>query len=169
MVSPALQGRDPDLVRLEVDVAGADPERLGHPAPGHREGAREGLDAGLGVRAHRGEEALALGGGQVLPPARVDEEAANFGELAAVERAELAAIHAAKMAKQATGYSRPWKDRRAAELRAVAAAAVRSAREAEAAAMADCLAWRRVAAEALRRRRIQAAAARGQRRALRRT
>ena len=73
VVLAALQGRDPDLPRLEVDVARADPERLGDPAPGHREGPREGLDRGLRMRARRGEEALALGGGQVLPPARVDQ------------------------------------------------------------------------------------------------
>ena len=70
VLRPALQGRDPELVRLEVDVARADPERLGHPAPRHREGPGEGLHHGLGVRARRGEEALALGGGEVLPAPR---------------------------------------------------------------------------------------------------
>ena len=69
----ALQGRGPNLVRLEVDVARADPERLGHAAPAHREGSRQGLDGGIRVRAGRGEEALALGRDQVLPAARVDE------------------------------------------------------------------------------------------------
>ena len=39
----ALQRRDPDLVRLEVDVARADGEGFGDPAPGHREGPGEGL------------------------------------------------------------------------------------------------------------------------------
>ena len=69
----ALERRNPELVRLEVDVARADPERLGHPAPRHREGPGEGLHHGLGVRARRGEEALALGGGEVLAAPRVDE------------------------------------------------------------------------------------------------
>ena len=73
VVPPALEGRNPELVRLEVDVRGADPERLGNPAPGHRECVGEGLDGRLRVRAHRGEEALALGGGEILPAARVDE------------------------------------------------------------------------------------------------
>ena len=73
VVRPALERRDPELPRLEVHVARADPERLGHPAPGHRERAREGLDTGLGVRAGRGEEALALRPGEIFPPARVDQ------------------------------------------------------------------------------------------------
>ena len=73
VIGPAPERRDPDLVRLEVDVRGADPERLGHPAPGHRERAGEGLDRRFRVRAGRGEEALALARGQVLPAARVDE------------------------------------------------------------------------------------------------
>ena len=53
VASAALQGRDPDLARLEVD---------GDAGPGHREGVGEGLDGRLGVRADRGEEALALAG-----------------------------------------------------------------------------------------------------------
>ena len=72
MGSPALQRRDPELPRLEVDVARADAKRLGDAAAGHREGPREGLDRGLRVRAHRSEEAFALLGGQVLPVAGVD-------------------------------------------------------------------------------------------------
>ena len=73
LVGPALQGRNPDLARLEVHVARADPERLGHPAPGHRERSGKRLDRGLGARARRGEEALALLGGEVLPAPGVDQ------------------------------------------------------------------------------------------------
>ena len=69
----ALQGRDPDLVRLEVDVARAKAKRFGHAAPGHREGPGEGLHGGLRMRARHGEEALALKSRQVLSPARVDQ------------------------------------------------------------------------------------------------
>ena len=69
----ALQGRHPDLARLEVDVARAQAKRFADVASGHREGPDEGLDGGLGVRARRGEEALALRLRQVLSPARVDE------------------------------------------------------------------------------------------------
>ena len=73
VVRAALERRNPDLVRLEVNVRGADPERLGYPAPGHREGPGEGLDGRFRVRASRGEEAPALGGGEKLPAARVDQ------------------------------------------------------------------------------------------------
>ena len=73
VLGAALQRRDPELVRVEVDVARADGKRLGDPAPGHREGPREGLHGGLRVRAHRGEEAIAFKLRQVLPPARVDQ------------------------------------------------------------------------------------------------
>ena len=69
----AFQGRDPDLVRLEVHVARAKAKRFGHPAPGHREGPSEGLHGGLRMRARHGEEPLALWSRQVLSPARVDE------------------------------------------------------------------------------------------------
>ena len=62
-----------ELHRLEVDVARAKGERLGDPAPGHREGPGEGLHGGFRVDPDRGEEALALAGGQVLAPARVNE------------------------------------------------------------------------------------------------
>ena len=72
-VLAALQGRDPDLVRLEVHVARAKAKRFGDPAPGHREGPGEGLHGGLRMRARHGEEALALWLRQVLAPARVDE------------------------------------------------------------------------------------------------
>ena len=51
--STALQRGDPELVRLEVDVAGPDRERLAHPAPGQR----EGLDRGLRMGPGRGQEA----------------------------------------------------------------------------------------------------------------
>ena len=71
--SAALQGRDPDLVRLKVDVARAKAKRFGHPASGHREGPGEGLHGGLRMRARHGEEPLALWSRQVLSPARVDE------------------------------------------------------------------------------------------------
>ena len=71
MASAALQGRDPDLARLEVD---------GDAGPGHREGVGEGLDGRLGVRADRGEEALALAGGQVLPAPGVDEGERAVGQ-----------------------------------------------------------------------------------------
>ena len=71
--SPALQGRDPDLVRLAVDVARAEAKRVGDAAPGQREGPGEGLHGGLGVRARRGEEALALELRQALSPACVGE------------------------------------------------------------------------------------------------
>ena len=60
---------DPDLVRLEVDVARSDGEGLGDAAPGHR----ESLGGGFRVRAHRGEEAVALAGGEVLAAALVDQ------------------------------------------------------------------------------------------------
>ena len=61
--STALQRGDPELVRLEVDVAGPDRERLAHPAPGQR----EGLDRGLRVRVRAAaRNRLALGRGQVL-------------------------------------------------------------------------------------------------------
>ena len=73
VVRPALQVRDSEFARLEVDIARADPERLGHPAPGHREGARQGLDARSRVRAGRGEEALALRPGEIFPAACVDQ------------------------------------------------------------------------------------------------
>ena len=73
VVLAALQRRDPQLPGLKIDVARADPERLGDPAPGHREGPGEGLAGGPRVRARRGEEALALRPGQVLPAAGVDE------------------------------------------------------------------------------------------------
>ena len=73
----ALQGGDPELVRLEVDVARPEPDRLAHAAPGHREGAREGHRRGRGRPAprarceplssfagfHEGEGALDRGGG----------------------------------------------------------------------------------------------------------
>ena len=38
-----LQRRDPQLARLEIDVARADPERFGDATSGHREGPGEGL------------------------------------------------------------------------------------------------------------------------------
>ena len=79
VVLAALQRRDPQLPRLEVHVARADPERLGDPAPGHREGSGEGLDDGFRMRARHGEEALALFRGQVLPAARVDEGEGTVG------------------------------------------------------------------------------------------
>ena len=60
VVRAALQGRDPDLVRLEVHVARAKAKRFGDPAPGHREGPGEGLHGGLRMRARHGEEPLAL-------------------------------------------------------------------------------------------------------------
>ena len=69
----AFQGRDPDLVRLEVDVTRAKAKRFGGPAPGHREGPGEGLHGGLRMRARHGEEALALWSRQVLATARADE------------------------------------------------------------------------------------------------
>ena len=71
--SAALQGRDPDFVFREVDVARADAKRFGDAAPGHREGPGEGLHGGLRMRARHGEDALALWSRQVLSPARVDE------------------------------------------------------------------------------------------------
>ena len=69
----ALQGRDPDLVRLEVHVARAKANRFGDPASGHREDPGEGLHGGLRMRARHGEEPLALWSRQVLSPARADE------------------------------------------------------------------------------------------------
>ena len=57
----ALQGRDPDLVRLEVHVARAKAKRFGDAASGQRQGPGEGLDGGASdASAHCGEEALAL-------------------------------------------------------------------------------------------------------------
>ena len=76
----ALQGRDPKLSRLEVGVTRADPEHLGHPAPGRRERPGEGLHRGLRVRPGRGEEALALGGGEIFPAARVDQGERTVGQ-----------------------------------------------------------------------------------------
>ena len=71
--SAPFQGRDPDLVRLEIDVARAKAKRFGDPAPGHREGPGEGLHGGLRMRARHGEEPLAFELRQVLSPTRVDE------------------------------------------------------------------------------------------------
>ena len=79
VVRAALQRRDPELARLKVDVTRADAERFGDPAPRHRERAGEGLHGGLRMRAHRGEEALAFGRGQVPPTARVDEREGVLG------------------------------------------------------------------------------------------
>ena len=73
--STALQRRDPDLARLEVDVAGPGRERLAHPASGQR----EGLDRGRRVGPDRGEEALALCGGEVLAAAGVDQAEGALG------------------------------------------------------------------------------------------
>ena len=69
----ALQGRDPEFVGLEVDVAWADGERFTHSAPGHRESAREGLDRRFRVDLDRGEEAFALFGGEVLAAGGADQ------------------------------------------------------------------------------------------------
>ena len=73
VASAALERRDPELGRGEVDVARAKGEELAHPASGDRERAGERLHRGLGVGANRGEEAGPLLGGEVLPPAGVDE------------------------------------------------------------------------------------------------
>ena len=77
--STALQRRDPDLARVEVDVAGPGRERLAHAAPGEREGLGEGLDRGLRVGPDRGEEALAFGRGEVLAAAGVDQAEGALG------------------------------------------------------------------------------------------
>ena len=73
VVSTALERGDPQLRGLEVDVARSKRERLAHAAPGERERAGERLHRRLAVGADRGEEARALLGRQVLPPAGVDE------------------------------------------------------------------------------------------------
>ena len=73
MPAPALERGDPNLGRLEVDVAGTQRQRLAHPAPGHRKGPGERLHGGLGMSANRDEEALAPLGREVLPPAGVDQ------------------------------------------------------------------------------------------------
>ena len=53
MLSPALQGRDPDLGHLEVQITGADCQHLGDPRPGVRERCGEGLHCGTRVGARR--------------------------------------------------------------------------------------------------------------------
>ena len=73
VLTAALEGRDPDLARLEVDVAGPDAEGLAHPGAGHCEDLGEGPDRWTGVFARYGEEARALGTGEVLPAAGIDE------------------------------------------------------------------------------------------------
>ena len=74
MASAALQRRNPDFVRLEVDLAGADPERFAHPAPGQRQRSGKRLDGRFGAAPDRGEEAGALFGREVLPAAVVDQD-----------------------------------------------------------------------------------------------
>ena len=79
MLAPALERGDPQLRGLEVDVARAKRQRLAHAAAGERQRAGERLNGGLAVGPDRGEEARALLGGEVLPPAGVDELAGAVG------------------------------------------------------------------------------------------
>ena len=69
----ALERRDPELGRVEVDVARSERERLAHAAAGEREGAGERLHGGFGVGAQCDEESRAFVDGEVLPAAGVDQ------------------------------------------------------------------------------------------------
>ena len=73
VLSAAFERGEPDLGRVEVDIAGADREGFVHATTGERERARERLHGGFGVGTDCGEESLALLAGQILSAASVDE------------------------------------------------------------------------------------------------
>ena len=70
MLSLTLQGRDPDLGRLEVQITGADRQHLGEPRPGVRERCGEGLHCGTRVRVPRRRKGC--NGGRSPPQPRQD-------------------------------------------------------------------------------------------------
>ena len=92
VLPPPLERGDPDLIRLEVDVARAQCEGFADPTAGERERARERLDGGLRVGADRGEEAIPFVAGEVLPSFGADELAG-----AGVQGAHSRAISSAGM------------------------------------------------------------------------
>ena len=75
----AFERGEPNLGRVEVDVARSEREGLAHAAPGERECSGQRLHLGFRVRADCSQESLALLSCQIFPAAVVDKARVSGG------------------------------------------------------------------------------------------